>query len=346
MIYYRSYKVGDMSFKNVAEQHIIYLRKLGYNVIDTDIHAFIDGKCSIKDDVALVQPFIFGGSLLLDKLSKLHKKIVIFEVADTTSIDSDTARILSDERISAICLPSTFSMLSYYLSGVRSRLFVVPHGVYDAFRSKVFISRNENIRKLYSITKPKVLSFCLHSEYRKGLDIVTWVASIMKDVTFVIRTRSPVNQMVVDAKSKGADIVTITDEYLSFYELACLYKACDILFSPHRGGAFEMNVLEGLASGIPVVTTGWGCVLDYCDNSNSYLINVDNFVKVFSGGVHCGLGANPDKYDAYNKLKYVIDNYDYCLNRSIELRQKVLEKYTWENTARLIKNVLSTVGAD
>jgi glycosyltransferase involved in cell wall biosynthesis len=70
----------------------------------------------------------------------------------------------------------------------------------------------------------------------------------------------------------GAPEVEYIDRPLSEEELAGLYAACDCLVQPYRGEGFALPVAEAMACGLPVVVTGQGAALDYCDESRAYLI--------------------------------------------------------------------------
>lgn len=40
-----------------------------------------------------------------------------------------------------------------------------------------------------------------------------------------------------------------------------------------RTSGFDLSIVEAMACGKPVITTGYGSVLDYCHQQNSYLIH-------------------------------------------------------------------------
>jgi hypothetical protein len=63
-------------------------------------------------------------------------------------------------------------------------------------------------------------------------------------------------------------------------EIAALYRACDVLVHPYRGEGFGMPIAEAMASGLPVIVTGDGAALDFCDASNAYLIPSDRIPLV------------------------------------------------------------------
>ena len=70
----------------------------------------------------------------------------------------------------------------------------------------------------------------------------------------------------------AAPRIEYVDADLPHEDLAALYRSCDALVHPYRGEGFGMPILEAMASGLPVIVTGYGACLDFCDDSNAFLI--------------------------------------------------------------------------
>ena len=58
------------------------------------------------------------------------------------------------------------------------------------------------------------------------------------------------------ATLRPASAGDLLDDELDDDEVAALYRACDVLVHPYRGEGFAMPVLEAMACGLPVITTG------------------------------------------------------------------------------------------
>ena len=59
-----------------------------------------------------------------------------------------------------------------------------------------------------------------------------------------------------------------------------LYRSADAFVMPCHGGNASPHYLEAMAMGLPIIATRWGAHLDYLNDSNAFLINVEQFEKV------------------------------------------------------------------
>lgn len=76
------------------------------------------------------------------------------------------------------------------------------------------------------------------------------------------------------AKDKNYPELVYIDKYLSTEELASLYRACDAGVFPYRAEGFSMTILEAMACGVPPIAPNFGACLDFCSDSNSFLLPV------------------------------------------------------------------------
>lgn len=62
---------------------------------------------------------------------------------------------------------------------------------------------------------------------------------------------------------------------LSDGELKALYQKCDVMVGPSCAEGYGLPFAEAMLSGIPVITTNWGGQLDFCNESNSWLVDFE-----------------------------------------------------------------------
>jgi len=78
---------------------------------------------------------------------------------------------------------------------------------------------------------------------------------------------------------KSADVILLQENLLP-HRMPHLYAAADAFVLPTRGESYGMTLLEALACGVPVITTRWGAALEYLNDGNSFLINLEGLAPV------------------------------------------------------------------
>lgn len=118
------------------------------------------------------------------------------------------------------------------------------------------------------------------------------------------------------------------------FKMADLYEECDVLYAPHCSEGFGLHLLEGLASGLRVVTTSYGGCMDFLTKDNSWLIDwelgpvTDDFYK--------GEWAYVQKQSAVQQL---VDAVCYTGKKHLN-GMSVKERFSFENTVKAIQAAL------
>lgn len=335
------------AFNRVAMAHVEELKRRGYTVRLREIHEWLVRfehlDAQPLNDFAVVHPLFFSAPASLQYLAKKHRYIVAFEVADSTHISLDWVRWANDERLDCLFVPSKFAFEAYMRSGTQNRIEVLPHGVSQNFSKpkEAFETSNPVLKAIRQDPRPKILFFCLHSgRSRKGaLEVYEALKALKakgRQFLLVVKTHPRESLAWYDAKEEFPNIPLVqVDQWLSEEDLIYLYDSCDVYVHPYRGGAFELNVFEALARGLPVIVTGWGCVLEYCDFHTAYLIAPKEYVRLFPVGIgmrggHVGWGVKPDIDHFIELLEFVLDNVEYCRKRA-EKNRPIYTKQTWSN---------------
>ena len=108
---------------------------------------------------------------------------------------------------------------------------------------------------------------------------------IMKpDITSGIDSTTIEQEIISYLKAEGHDLVKLPSilfltHRLPSEHMAMLYRTADAFIMPGYSGAASPHIMEAMAMGLPIVAARWGAHLDYLDDSNAFLINVETFAK-------------------------------------------------------------------
>jgi glycosyltransferase involved in cell wall biosynthesis len=133
--------------------------------------------------------------------------------------------------------------------------------------------------------KPFKFLFVGGTIHRKGIDLLLEayaetftaydpVCLVVKDMggTSFYRGQTAAERIRQIQSQAATPEIEYLDQELSGDKLAGLYTACDCLVHPYRGEGFGLPIAEAMASGLPVIVTGQGAALDYCNEENAFLI--------------------------------------------------------------------------
>ncbi len=242
-----------------------------------------------------------------------------------------------NRKLDAITVLSTFVEKVLRDNGVRIPISVTGGGVDHLLQ--VAPQAPSNKFKGYRLLH---LSSCFP---RKGVDALLAAYGrafrAHDDITLVIKTfPNPHNEVlkqlaVLRRNDSGyPDVVVINEEY-SQEQLVGLYQACHAFVAPSRGEGLGLPMAEAMLFNLPVITTGWGGQLDFCDASTAWLCDY-RFAKA---DTHLDTGhsvwADPDMDDLAQKLREVHAlTVEQRSERTEPARQRVLRDHTWASVAR------------
>jgi len=351
-VYPRWHKV---SFTLIASKHVEYMKKIGgLKVYELDELMFQNFIPSSKPKV-IVHPCIFIMQRVLqskvDSQGRFRQdyydwwrsnwgEMIGIDVCDSDRMSDIAVSILNlnDKLITH----SRFCVEVYKRSGVKRKVYLLPHGVdplwyelpntWDTVPVSKIPSALLNIYT-YKIRKGKkiILFWLWHSAERKGWYEVREAYRRLRrqrdDVILVLKTLNPNTHEYQQIMDLGA--INIYG-WLTDYEKMLLYDLADITLNFSRGGGFELNCLESLARGVPCIANEWGSWTDY----------VPKFLQVKRGrkvkplpnnAIHVGYGYTVDVDDAVAKINDILDNYDEYKARVEDYRKNVLAKtYRWD----------------
>lgn len=330
LTYYRN-RDPTVSFHLVARHHIVWLRRLGVNVVECDLDFRPEQlrRSEPSTPLAIVHTlfdFYSWGDLSFDQvvagLRRRHRTLLGMEVADTTRISPRFASWANHPGVDGIMLPSKYSIDTFRASGVTNALQCVPHGVLTTQPSSRFDFLRVDDR-------PKALFFATRWGHRKGWDLLGDLIPEFDECLFVVKTFEEPHPF------DAAPNVLPVSGWLSDEDLASLYCNCDFLISLHRGGAFELNCAEAAGYGLPVVATRTGGVTDYLPPE--HLIDAGGSPPLPETGTdHCGSGATPDPARAKEVIAGLLAELPAAQRRARRHVRRLRKELSWEKATRTI----------
>ena len=111
---------------------------------------------------------------------------------------------------------------------------------------------------------------------------------------------------------------------------------------PSRGEGWNLELLEMMSLGKHVITTGYSAHTEFCNDENSALVKIDELEPAFDGKWFFGQGewakiGQQEIFDLGLKMQRFITEKKATLN---EAGMQTAQKFSWENTARRILDVL------
>ena len=177
---------------------------------------------------------------------------------------------------------------------------------------------------------------------RKGVDLLLDAYGKAFDktdnVTLVIKTfENPHNEiytLLAERQTKNSNYpdVNIIVGDLTDSELKALYQQCHVLVAPSKAEGFGLPMAEAMLSGLPVITTGWGGQLDFCNDENSWIVDYEFEHAETHFGLFSSVWAKinvVDLADALRKVKKMPKQA--LLDRALIGRTQLLQNFKWKD---------------
>ncbi|MDP9387057.1 MAG: glycosyltransferase, partial [Actinomycetota bacterium] len=194
------------------------------------------------------------------------------------------------QRMDEVWVPSAFNVATFRAAGVTRPIHVVPGGVdADTYRPGLEPLAVEGLNGTVFLS-------VFEWSFRKGWDVLleAWARAFGAgdDVTLLLRTYpitvpgagAPRNDVeraintflrsVGSSRRRAAPIVVLPDP-VPLADMPRLYATADAYVGPSRGEGWGRPFLEAMACGLPVIATRWSGNLEFMDDDNSLLVDVD-----------------------------------------------------------------------
>jgi len=259
-----------------SREYVRALRHLGVNVT---ISAKSAAPIPQKNRVLIYHYSL--NSLNIKKERKHFKTIIINTVWETTRIPRRWIGKIN--QADAVCVPSHQNKQALLHSGIRIPIFIVPHGVHARmYTPKTKLPLNKMNRKFTFISvfgfqhrkNPEALLKAYWEEFSAADNVLLIIKTngyALNENERWIRNRIQAYKDRLNIKKSTAPIQIITQR-LSSTSLRSIYSRGNAFVLPTRGEGVGLPFLESMASGVPVIATGWGGHMDFLTHKNSFLV--------------------------------------------------------------------------
>lgn len=367
--------IGKASGRGIASrEYALALARQGVDVkIDTKIKAVKNKKLAylIKKPYARNKRKILiyhstPTNINLNRERKRFDRIILNTVWETTKIPNNWFPKIN--RFDAVCVPSVQNIKAMRNSGVKVPVFLVPHGV----NTNTFNPRNKKLPVRHSAGKFVFVSV-FGFQHRKNPETLLrayWEEfSPADNVLLVIKTNGYRphenntwihNQILSYRRKLGFSgktaPVLLLPRYLKNQQLKGIYTLGHAFVLPTRGEGVGLPFLEALASGIPVIATGWGGHMDFLTKRNSFLIDYKLRTPASSmNSKHAisrpfrylfaqkgQLWAEPDIHSLKRLMRYAYEHPRLCKQKGMQGRRDML-KLSWNRSGIALKQAINKV---
>ncbi|HEX9656899.1 MAG TPA: asparagine synthase (glutamine-hydrolyzing) [Bacteroidota bacterium] len=256
-----------------------------------------------------------------------------------------------------IWVPSTFNQQTFVLGGVeKNRVKVLPLGL------DVHKYNPEEVTAM-KIKRKKGFTFLSVFQWsdRKGWDVLlsAYLSAFNQkdDVSLVLRTyrshgsntsvKDEVHRFVLAAGYDPQCIpsIIVLDEFIDEADMPSLYRAADAYVMPTRGEGWGIPFMEAMAMGLPAIGTKWGGHLDFMNDDNSFLIDIDGLASVsarqtqenpFYGQDHCWV--EPSIEHTADLMRHVFDDREDGAAKGLKARSDIIANWSMDRTVAWLKD--------
>jgi len=240
--------------------------------------------------------------------------------------------------VDEVWIPTEYNRKIFHDSGVTVPLKIVPLGI--------------NIREwkpapFHAIKNPSeeyvfLSNFSWPARYRKGADKLLsayfGTFNSFDNVRLIIKTAGPqeeIERFLNMARPRKAPRITIANGFCGPEQIREVYQAADCFVLPTRSEAWGLPALEAMSCGLPVIITGEGSQLEFCNIANSILLKIKGYEKPpeYENLIYADLKwAEPDEKHLASLMKWAYNHRGaaYCVGQQ---GLKTARKFTWQHSA-------------
>lgn len=141
--------------------------------------------------------------------------------------------------------------------------------------------------------------------------------------------------------NKDTPRIDVIPGNMPFNKLPEMYNSCDVFVISSLAESFHMGGLQAMACSKPVLTTPFGGMMDYCNESNSWILDEGEMIKMSNDQMYEEIQWQlPDITKFRSKLRFIYNNqFDIKIKGNNALQ--TVQSMTWSHSAKTILKLLN-----
>lgn len=355
---YRRFRLLDRTTRKKVKSG--RLSSLLLPISDRRPHLLLDGYEYFTNKPRKRDIVFFGYIELIRKkdFGKFNIGWAVFETAPIPPLHRKLCQSLD-----LLLVPSQFVAQLCIDSGIdRSRIEIYPHCVDDAEFNPARASQSypdDGVFRFLNIgldhykqgREILIEAYLSEFEFDEPVALIIKSSGVNRKKNPQLHETEPVAKIIEDIKAKLGktnypNITLIESHEIS--DLVSLYGRSDCYVSPLYSNGFALTVLESMACARPAIVTRYGGLLDYCDDVNSLLVDVDEMIAAKERQYYCddnditlGFFAKPSLTDLKSKMRFAFQNQSAVKEMGVRAHESVKSKYSLEENSKILKEILT-----
>jgi glycosyltransferase involved in cell wall biosynthesis len=343
-INHTGYGISSFSIlKELAKQHKISYFPKGNPSVDTkEEYDLVNMLLSSQNDFDINAPFIkiWHQFDLADRIGRGKYFAYPFFELDTFNQREKKHLSVPDE----IFVSSEWAKDIVINNGINSPVSVVPLGVNrDIFNGNVTNTRSDGKYIFLTIGKWEIrkshdiLPELFNKAFGGSKDVELWILAAQHTSSY-----SSEEQITEWKKLYSADNIKIIPGVPKQSDVADIiaYSDCGLYISKAEG--WNLELLETMSMNRPVIATNYSAHTEFCNQKNSYLVDIDETEKAFDGKAFNGQGnwakiGEKQKDQTIEYMKYVYSNNIKTNPEGVNTAKKL----SWDNSASIISRCIN-----
>lgn len=293
-----------------------------------------------------------------------YKKYFGFTMLETDKITPTWAYILN--RLDGCIVPTPFNVKTFMESGVKVPITIIPFGVdFDMYTldKQPLLSKEEITTKFNFLSigqwtpgdrkniSQMILSFLKTFRTNKDVGLILKVYGKGAGTIDKIQCIEKINAIRNHAGlglGEGPKVYLVHGA-LTPEDMSKLYHNADVFILPSSGEAFGMPIVEAIASGLPIITTGGTAPDTYLNPEKTVILNYKweqlrrelFWQYVYEPPQQITI---PDWKEFERTIVRAFEKYEMAREKTLEQRQELIDrKLTWEESAERLNLFLENI---